>query len=132
MREARRTCTHLNTPEIAQHSIRRAIEGVAEAAAARDIIHEQAALRERDALGHPFRMERLAPFARAHRRRIGIFSLSDFIDHAEARFGHDAHRADAGRVAAEQTEAALGDPTVRFVIDRAVLRAIDEIYSITP
>src|SRR5262249_58220912 len=70
--------------EIFQHGLGCAIQRIAEAAPARDLVDEQAALRQRDALRHALPAARLAPFAAAHRRRVRIFSLLHFMAHVDA------------------------------------------------
>ena len=60
-----------------------------------------------------------------------MISFSDFVEHFQPGFNHDPVGADAGGIAAGEAEAALGDAAVGFVIDAAILGAINKIDAVT-
>src|SRR5262249_56067144 len=75
-------------------------------------------------------MKRFAPFSGAHRLALGVVTFSDFVKHSEAGFTNDAVSGVARGIAPGEAETALGDAAVGFVVDAAILGAINEIDAV--
>src|SRR4030095_13812376 len=116
--------------KILQHRQRITIDGIAETAATGDVVDEQAALGQRNSFRHAGGEKRFTPFAGAHLHSRWMLACSYFVEHFQAGLDHHAGGADAGGKAAGETEPALGDAAVGFVVDAAVFRTVDEIDSI--
>src|SRR5262249_56268579 len=75
-------------------------------------------------------MKRFAPFSGTHRLARGMVAFSDFVEHFQAGFNNDSVSGAARGIAPGEAETTLGHAAVRFVIDAAILGAINKIDAV--